>query len=101
MQRSHPDKDPNGKSVGHFGAVSDTVLSGGCSYKLNTFLDEKLKFALNSLTLLEKKNSTPPFWRSSIRLGNFPLKSGLNKAFPCRLLFSVLTKLKLLLHRTR
>lgn len=29
----------------------------------NYFLDEKLKFALNNLTLLEKKNSTSSFWR--------------------------------------
>lgn len=55
VQRSHPDKDPNGKSQRHFGAVSDTMFSWGCSYKMNTFLDEKLKFALNNLTLLEKK----------------------------------------------
>lgn len=45
------------------------------------FLDEKLKFTLNNLTLLEKKNSTSSFWRSSIILGNFPLKNSLTKAF--------------------
>lgn len=29
VQRSHPDKDPNGKSLRHFGAVSDTECSVG------------------------------------------------------------------------
>ncbi|KAJ7406608.1 hypothetical protein WISP_132914 [Willisornis vidua] len=59
VQRSQLDKDPNGKSLRHFGAVSDTECSVEPAVPNRTpfdyFPDEKLKFALKNLTPLEKK----------------------------------------------
>lgn len=61
VQRSQQDKDPNDKSLRHFGAISDTECSVEFAVTnwipFNYFLNEKLKFALKNLTLSEKKSN--------------------------------------------
>lgn len=59
VQRSQQDKDPNDKSLRHFGAISDTEFSVEFAVTNQTpfdyFLNERLKFALKNLTPPEKK----------------------------------------------
>lgn len=56
VQRSQRDKDPNDKSLRHFGAIYDTQCSVEFAVTnrtpFNYILNEKLKFALKNLDIL-------------------------------------------------
>ena len=105
VQRSQEDKDPNDKSLRHFGAISDTKCSVEFAVTNRTpfdyFLNEKLKFALKNLTLSENKIQLHHFGDQGSDWVIFHWKRVKTKLFyqsyrrPSRLLFSVSTKLKL------